>query len=371
MQEGVQSPVRLARVTTLLVAEARDFAAAGDAATAAALADAALALVPELPAAQLVAARAALLAGEEERVVAYARPLLDDPDHRSAALEVLGRAALRTADTTRAADYFAELAAAAPQAAVGRYWQGVTAARAGDLAGAEAHLRAAYDQRPDPRIEAALMDVLLARSDWQAALALARTLTDAEDAATRARGQAYLGGVLRAQGDAAAAAAAYADAAATDPARAAYALAAADLFMGLERWEEADRLLAAAGARHPDNRYVAFKRALLAQRAGRADEAAQRYRALLADTPGWALPMVNLSELLAADPAAADAEALDLAERAASLTPEWSDAQWNLAERRAEAGDTAGALAAARAVLALAPEHSAAQALVQRLGDGA
>ncbi|WP_200235603.1 tetratricopeptide repeat protein [Thiohalocapsa halophila] len=364
LQDGIVSPLRQARAAAVLTAGARDFADAGDADTAAALADAALTLVPELASARLVAARAALLGDEPDRAEALASALLDDADHRAAALEVLGRAALRAGDTALAAERFAELAATVPDAGIGRYWQGVTAARAGDLGAAESHLRAAYTNRADPRVEAALMDVLMAREDWQAAEALASTLLDAEDAATRARARAYLGGLLRARGEQAAAAQAYAEAAATDPARAAYALAAADLFMAGERWTDAEQLLAAAAARHPDNRYLAFKQALLAQRAGRPAAAERRYRALLADSPGWALPMVNLSELLTEAP-----EALELAERAAALTPEWSDAQWNLAQRRAEAGDTEGALAAARAVLALAPEHAGAQAMVQRLGD--
>jgi tetratricopeptide (TPR) repeat protein len=209
-----------------------------------------------------------------------------------------------------------------------------------------------------------LLDVLVQRQDWPAAMALAEQVAAVADARTSARGQAHRGDVLRAQGDLPAAAAAYAAAAQTDAARAAYALTAADLYMALERWDDARAVLEAAARRHAENRYVAFKRALLAQRSGAAEEARQRYRALLDATPDWALPMLNLAELLAADP-----EALALAERAARLSPEWAAAQWNLAQRRADAGDTEGALAAARTVLALAPEHAGALAMVQRL-DG-
>jgi tetratricopeptide (TPR) repeat protein len=359
----VLSPLRRARAAAVLAARAADFADQGDADTAGALAQAALALVPDLASARLVAARAALLRGDQARATALAESILDDDEHRTAALEVLGRAALRADRPALAAERFAALAAAAPEAAAGPYWQGVIAARAGELGTAEEHLRLALARRTDPRIESALLQVLIQRQDWPEAMALADEVATAGDARTRARGEALRGDVLRAQDDLPAAAAAYAAAAAADPARAAYALSAADLYMMLERWDAARAVLATAAGRHADNRYVAFKRALLAQRSGAAAEAERRYRALLDQTPDWALPMVNLAELLATDP-----EALALAERAARLAPEWPAAQWNLAQRRADAGDSEGALAAARSVLALSPEHTGALAMAQRLG---
>jgi predicted Zn-dependent protease len=361
---GVVSPLRRARAAAVLAGRAADFAAAGDAGTAGKLAAAALALVPDLAPARLVAAWAALLAGDTARAAALAETLVGDDAHRAAALEMLGRAALRAGRPARAAAYFDALAAASPDAAAGPYWRGVAAARAGDLDAAAAHLRLARERRPDPRIESALLDVLLQREDWPAAEALARDVAGSADAVTRARGQAYLGGVLRARGHLEAAAAAYVEAAGTDPVRAAYALAGSDLLMALARWDAARALLAGAAMRHPDNRYVSFKRALLAQRAGWRDEAEERYRALLATTPDWALPLVNLSELLGATP-----EAVDLAQRAAELAPDWLDAQWNLAQRRDAVGDRGGALAAAREVLLLAPGHAGASAMVRRLSD--
>jgi cellulose synthase operon protein C len=364
IQAGVVSPERRARVATLLTERAAAFADGGDAARAQMLADAALGLLPDFASAQLVAARAALLAGDDERARALASALEDDPEHRAAALEVSGRAALAADDFDGAAAQFRALAEALPEAAVGSYWQGVTAARAGDLAAAEALLREAYRRRADPRIEAALMDVLMQRADWSAADALATAVAASSDAATRARGLAYRGGLLEAQGELAPAAAAYAEAASADPRRAPYALAAADLLMAQSRWDDARAVLATAAAQHPDNRYIAFKRALLAQRAGAHEEAEQRYRDLLVTSADWALPLVNLSELLDDT-----AEALTLAERAAALAPDWPDAHWNLAQRRAALGDDGGAAEAARAVLGLAPEHAEARALLDRLGS--
>ncbi|NBC15154.1 MAG: hypothetical protein GVY09_17805, partial [Gammaproteobacteria bacterium] len=55
LQDGVVSPLRQARAAAVLTAAARDFVDAGDADTAAALADAALTLVPELASARLLA----------------------------------------------------------------------------------------------------------------------------------------------------------------------------------------------------------------------------------------------------------------------------------------------------------------------------
>jgi tetratricopeptide (TPR) repeat protein len=369
MTKGVVSPARRARAAAVLTSRAAGLADAGTVDDARLFAEAALELVPDLPDARLVAARAALLDGDTADASALAAQLVDAGKQRAGALEVLGRAALRDGDLAGAVAHFDALAVAAPGSASAAFWRGVAAERAGELVAATDHLRRAYELRPDPRIEATLMDVLLEREDWAAAEALANQVAAAAAPAIRARGLAYLGGALRAQGRLAEAAAAYVDAAATDPARSPYALAAGDLLMALERWDEAAALLAKAAATHPDNRYIAFKRALLAQRAGRKDEAERRYRAVLATTPDWALPMVNLSELLADEGADGPrAESLTLAERAARVAPKWPDAHWNLAQRRAASGDEPGALAAAREVLSLAPGHAGARGMVQRLG---
>jgi tetratricopeptide (TPR) repeat protein len=369
MTQGVVNPLRRARAAAVLTSRAAELADAGAVDDARLFAEAALILLPDLPDARLIAARAALLDGNTADASALAAQLVDAKKHRAGALEVLGRAALRDGDLGAAVAYFDALAITAPASASADFWRGVAAERAGELATATDHLRRAYERQPDPRIEATLMDVLFKREDWVAAEALAKQVTAATAPATRARGLAYLGAALRAQGRLAEAATAYVDASATDPARSPYALAAGDLLMALERWDEAAALLAEAAATHPDNRYIAFKRALLAQRAGRRDEAERRYRAVLATTPDWALPMVNLSELLADDGAdGVRSESLALAERAAELAPEWPDAHWNLAQRREASGDTPGALAAARQVLILAPDHAEARAMVQRLG---
>jgi tetratricopeptide (TPR) repeat protein len=366
LRRGVVGKTRRLRAAAVLAGQAADAVSTGDVETAEALSALAQELVPGLAAATLVHARAALLRGERERARSLALDLIgnaESGDYGNAALEVLGRAELADGDLDAARSRFDALAEAMPDAAIGPYWQGVTAFRAGDLASGEALLREALARRDDPRVESALVEVLIAAKSWDEAEALARRVIAAPRPRDQARGFALLGGVLRAQGLIADAAAAYGRAAELDPGRTPYALVAADLHMDAGQFEQARALLDAAERRDGHNRFVLFKQALLAQRAGRGDEAVERYRALLRETPDWALPMVNLSELLAAGDATRD-EALRLAERAAELTPDWIDAQWSLAQREAEAGADDAALRAARRVLALAPDHAGAAALV-------
>jgi predicted TPR repeat methyltransferase len=65
------------------------------------------------------------------------------------------------------------------------------------------------------------------------------------------------------------------------------------------------------------------------------------------------------------------AEALDLASKAAELTPRWQVAHWNLAQRAMEAGDPDRARRAARQVLEISPDHADARALLAELDQQA
>lgn len=366
LQRGVISDARRVRTAALLTGQAAAQIDAGHSATARVLATLALELVPNLDAANLVLARVALLDRQPEQARALAQSLVDHPTYESAALEVLGRAALAVDDVRQAQAHFDALAAAMPESATGAYWQGVAALEEGDVARSADYLRQAYARRADPRIESALVDVLIRGQQWTDAEAIARQVIAQRQPVDQARGHALLGGVLRAQGRTEEAAAAYVQAAAADPQRYAFALAAADLLMDLDRFDEAGALLDESAGRYPDNRYIAFKRALLAQVAGRNEDAIAGYRALLRSTADWALPMVNLSELLSADEATRT-EAVEIAMRAAELAPNWVDARWNQAQREEAANAPAQALASARRVLELDPTHAGARALVDRL----
>ena len=367
LQRGVVSPERKLRAAALLAGQAAAAVDAGDTGTGAQLARLALDLSPDLSAATLVLARAALLDGDGARAARLAEPLAEDTIYRGAALEVLGRVALSAGDLEQAGQHFAALAALDPHAAGGPYWLGITAYAAGDLDAAVRRLREAHSRRADPRIDAALLDVFIAQRDWEAAETLARRGIDSSDAAARARGWSWLGDVRAAREQAADAADAYGEAMTAEPAEPRHALAAARQLVTLERWDEARQVLEAALRRHPSDRYLAFEGALVAQLSGDAADAERRYRALLETAPDWALPLVNLSELLAADPAGVP-EALGLAERAAAAAPDWIDARWNLARRQAEAGDGEAAAASARQVLAVAPDHAGARALLRERG---
>jgi len=368
LQKGLVGKTRLLRIASLLAGQAAEQVDAGQTATASALATLALEVLPEFNAATIVLARVALLDNDSEQARVLAAGLVQDQTYGTAALEVLGRAALAAGDIEQAQAWFASLAAAMPDTATGVYWQGVAAFEAGDLAASVDYLRQAYQRRKDPRVESALIDVLIRQQSYAEAEALAREVIASPEAADAARGHAFLGGVRRAQDRRTEAAVSYTQAAETDPARYPYALAGADLLMELERFDEAQRLLDAAARRYPDNRYVAFKQALLAQRAGHDQDAVHRYRALMRNQSDWALPMVNLSELLAAEEGNR-AEAVSMAERAADLAPRWADARWNLAQRKADVGARGEALRAARQVLELAPEHAGAKAMIASL-DG-
>jgi len=369
IERGVVTPQRKLRAAALLAGRAAVAVDAGDSDTARRLAELALRLTPDLPAATLVLARVALVDGDAERAAAMAGPLAQDGTYRGAALEVLGRVALSAGDLEQAGERFTALADRDPDAASGPYWLGITAYAAGDLDAAVRDLREARARRADPRIDAVLIDVLIDRRAWTAAEETAQASIDADDPRARARGWAWLGDVRAAQRQAAGAAEAYREAMAEDPDEPRYALGAADQLMTLRRWDEARDVLDAAAARHTDDLYLAFKRALLAQLSGDAADSEQRYRALLEARPEWPLPLVNLSELLAADPATAT-ESLTLAERAADLAPNWVDARWNLAQRQAEASNRVAALESARSVLALAPDHAGAEALLHAKTEG-
>ena len=366
LQRSVIGEARLVRTASLLTGQAAEQINAGNIATARVLATLALELVPNLDAATIVLARVALLDRKPEQARELAQALVDNQTYGNAALEVLGRAALAVGDVQQAQAQFDALAAAAPESATSAYWQGVAALEAGDSASSADYLRQAYRRRADPRIESALVDVLIRRQAWADAEIIARQVIAQPQPIDQARGYALLGGVLRAQDRTEEAADAYTTAASTDPQLYPYALAAADLLMDLERFDEADALLDTAAKRYPDNRYIAFKRALLAQRAGRDQDAVERYRAVLRATADWALPMVNLSELLSTDEATR-MEAVNIAARAAELSPNWVDAHWNLAQREADIGADAEALAAARQVLELDLTHEGARAMVARL----
>jgi len=328
----------------------------------------ALQFEPGYPPAQIIQARAALVARDHESASGLAMGLLDDPGMRPAALEILGRVALQQQQWTQALAHFEALAVALPQSALGPYWLGVARFREGNPAAAQDHLMLAHRRNPSPRIASALVDVLISTEQWDSAAQLAGGYTKADSALERGLGHAWLGGVQRAKGDLEGAAKSYRAAVQEQPDRIAYTLAAADLLIDLQRFEQASALLDQASMKAPQHRLLQFKRAYLAQLAGNAAAAEQGYRSVLQRDPDWALPLLNLSEVVAAD-AGRSLESMELAERAARLAPRWMAAHWNLAQRAHEAENGEMARAAAMRVIELDPQHAGARAMLEA-GNG-
>ncbi len=369
--EGLQrmnlAPLRRGHAADLAAVHAAHWADRGKYEKAEVLAGLALELSPDHAAARLVIARAALVGGREEEAAELARPLLQDDGLRPAALEVLGRADMETGDMKAAEQHFRELVQALPESSIGPYWLGVNLYRQGDYPGAIEQLRTAYQRNPEPRVSASLLDALIRAEDWSEANDLAEEQIAEAEAPARALGWAYKAGIYRARGELDLAAEAYQKAMEEQPERLAYALAAADLLIDVGELEQAKLILDTAAQQAPENRVLRFKRGYLAQLMGETGIAAQYYRDLLSDFPSWALVMVNLSELLGATEGSRT-EALEMAGRAAELTPGWDEAHWNLAQRAMEAGKEDQARQSALRVVEISPEHGRAVALIARLG---
>jgi tetratricopeptide (TPR) repeat protein len=360
------APLRLGHAADLVAAHAAQWADRGEYATAEVLAKLSLDLQADHAAARLALARATLIGGRAEEAAAIAGRLLKGGQLTAGALEILGRASMEAGDMEAAEANFRELARTLPDASTGPYWLGVCLFRQGDYADAVAHLRVAYERNPEPRVSAALLDALIRAEDWDGALALAEEQIARPEAPARAIGWAYKAGVHRARGEPPQSVEAYRKAMEEQPDRVAYALAAADLLIDLGEHDDARQILDQAAQKAPDHRVLRFKRGYLAQLMGEADTATRLYRGLLADFPDWALVMVNLSELLG-EAEESRSEAVELASRAAELTPRWQVAQWNLAQRAMEAGERDRARQAARQVLDLSPGHADARALLAEL----
>lgn len=361
------APLRRGHAADLVAARASRWADQGNSEKAGALARLALELQSDHAPARLALARAALIGGREQEAVTLAGRLLEEGRLRAGALEVLGRTSMEVGDMESAERHFRALSESLPNASTGPYWLGVCLFRQGDYANAVTHLRVAYERNPEPRVSAALLDALIRAEDWDSALALAEEQIAQPEAPTRAIGWAYKAGVHRARGELPRSVEAYRKAMEEQPDRVAYALAAADLLIDLGEHDGARQILSEAAQRAPDHRVLRFKRGYLAQRMGEAETATGLYRGLLADFPDWALVMVNLSELLGAADDTRE-EAVEMASRAADLTPRWQVAHWNLAQRAMEAGEPDRARQAARQVLEISPEHADARALLAELG---
>ncbi len=138
----------------------------------------------------------------------------------------------------------------------------------------------------------------------------------------RSAGYAFSAALYRSDGESEKADQALRNAIEESPDRIPYYLTRGDLLIKLKRYDEAEQVLEEALSRSTDTRYALFKLAFLEQQRGNRDEAVKRYRELQRHYPTWALVLVNLSELLAQDPATAH-QAVAPAQDAVTHSPDW------------------------------------------------
>jgi tetratricopeptide (TPR) repeat protein len=346
-----------------LIIEASSAAGRGAAEIARDFATLALRLQPDDLTAQVVLSRAALVARDYEAAAAAAMRGVDNPSTRASALEVLGRVALAQQRPAEAIIFFMKLAEINATESIGYYWLGIAYFQQHKNKRAITALTTALELDNSVRIAAALLDVLLVGGELNQAESLARRYIGAAEGSARSLGWAWLGGVARARGNAGLSINAYQQALLEAPDRLPLMLLTADLLTHEARFDDALALLENAAARHPSNRIVEFKQAYALQLAGSVDLAKTRYQALLRNDPDWALPMLNLSEIVAQQ-AANPEYALVLATRVTALSPDWLAGHWNLAQRAQESGRLSLARASAATVIRMDPEHAGAIAIL-------
>jgi tetratricopeptide (TPR) repeat protein len=346
-----------------LIIEASSAAGRGASEIARDFATLALRLQPDDLTAQVVLSRAALVARDYEAAAAAAMRGVDNPSTRASALEVLGRVALAQQRPDEAIIFFMKLAEINATESIGYYWLGIAYFQQHKNKRAITALTTALELDNSVRIAAALLDVLLVGGELNQAESLARRYIGAAEGSARSLGWAWLGGVARARGNAGLSINAYQQALLEAPDRLPLMLLTADLLTHEARFDDALALLENAAARHPSNRIVEFKQAYALQLAGSVDLAKTRYQALLRNDPDWALPMLNLSEIVAQQ-AANPEYALVLATRVTALSPDWLAGHWNLAQRAQESGRLSLARASAATVIRMDPEHAGAIAIL-------
>jgi tetratricopeptide (TPR) repeat protein len=350
-------------VADRLTVEASAAAARGDSDIAQGFATLALRLRPNDPLAEMIQGQAALIARDFETAENLALRLVDNPITQASALEVLGRVALAQRQLNMAMIWFVKLTEIEGAESLGHYWQGITYFQKNDNVRAIKALTTALELDNDMRSAAALLDVLIDEGELDEAEVLARQYIVAAGGAGRSLGWAWLGGVERARGNADLSIQAYQKALLEVPGRLPLMLITADLLIDEARFDEALVLLKTAKARHSNNRIVEFKIAYALQLAGSIELAKTHYQVLLRNDPDWALPMLNLSEILAQQAMTRD-YALALATRVTVLSPDWAAGYWNLAQRALDAGQQSLARASAATVIRMDPEHSGARVML-------
>ncbi|THF65525.1 PEP-CTERM system TPR-repeat protein PrsT [Pseudothauera nasutitermitis] len=275
-----------------------------------------LGAVPGAQPIRLAMVRELLRAGDARRALAAAQEAAAANPNNPSAVEALARAQLAVGEHQQAISSYGRLAGLLPASPAPLIEQAGAQLSMRDLAGAEQSLRRAIAVQPDaPLARARLAAVLADQQRFDDALALAREMQGR--AALVTLGNEIEGEVHMRRGEWEAALAAFRKAAGQAPRAELIAKQHAALSRA-GRGAEANRLAAEWLRAQPRDTVLRVYLAEQALNAERLDEAAQRYREVLAITPENALVLNNLAWVAGRR---GEKEAVALAERALELSP--------------------------------------------------
>jgi len=270
-------------------------------------------------------ARAQLLLGDNKSASVLAEPYINDDSQRVGALEILARSLIGQENYIAANPHIDALINAAPTTGLGEYWRGVSLRQQGDVLGAEASFKQAFDLNYKDKAGLGLMGLYLSEGRLDDLVNIADFFMASEDTVRRTVGTTYKAAAAAANKEYLSAAQRYEEAVALKPEMVAYYLQAADNYIKAKAFDSAEGILNRASIQAPENIYVAFKLAYTAEQADQLDKAEERYRNLIRSEPQWALPQLNLASILATHKNKLD-EAYKLASSAYRLNPDWAEA---------------------------------------------
>lgn len=204
-------------------------------------------------------------------------------------------------------------------------------------------LATGFDKTKNTKILNQLSKVLLMTGKEKELTALTKTLLKSNDVAQKALGYVYQAELARYKNETEKSYSLYEKAYQTNPNDLTIALVLFDINMQKKDKTRARSLLNELMAKQPENQLLKFNDAYWEDNFGKRELAIKKYRSLILDNPRWSLVLVNLSELLAKDPASR-AEALELAKQAVSVEPGWWASHLTLSKRYTELGRKTDAL---------------------------
>lgn len=313
-----------------------------------------LQLAPGRTAARRTLAQAQLRMGQPAKALETLAPILALPTADGATLALAGEAHLQAGDAAKADDAFRRAAKASPDDTQVRTTVAIAMAARGNVAEALPQLETLAAADSSPRADLALISARMAQRDYAGATkaidALAKKLPDAP------LPEFLRGNVLKAQGNAQAAAAAFEAALAKDPAHlpSAGALAAQDL--AANKPEQARQRFAAVLKADPKAYAAHLALADIATRTQAGPEAVRRHLTdAVQAAPGEPRPRVQLVNQLLRDNDTKGA--LSAAQEGIAAQPDQPELLDALGRAQLAAGDTQQALGTFRKLAATQPQN--------------